>query len=186
MSEAFDVSADTRARLDQLYAQADTEPKRREFGGSPDELDHVGEATEMVEDLGSARAQAVIAIDLDGVLASWKHGSFSEIGPPISGAREFVKRLAEFATVIIYTCRCTPVLYENKDVAQLKCDVWDWLGRHGFSGIARVDTGGKPLADVYIDDRAVPCRPEDFGDAAYVSAISLSRALIATIQESQP
>jgi len=74
----------------------------------------------------------VICVDLDGVLASWQHGSFDTIGPPIPGAVEFTRRLSEIGDVVIYTCRCTESLYSPAKAHELACDVRGWLDMHGF------------------------------------------------------
>jgi len=100
-----------------------------------------------------------ICIDLDGVLASWKHGTFDAIGPPVPGAIDFTQRLIESYRIIIHTCRCTEELY-SADRAQLRLEIDMWLSAHGFAYDSIWIGQGKPLAIAYIDDRAVVCRPE--------------------------
>ena len=104
--------------------------------------------------------RATICVDLDGVLASWDHGTFGTIGPPIPGAAEFSHRLGEMGQVVIYTCRCTEELYRPLRAHLLANAVRDWLTEHGFHFDHIWIGQGKPVADVYIDDRAVSCRPE--------------------------
>jgi hypothetical protein len=102
----------------------------------------------------------VVAIDLDGVLASWDHGTFDVIGPPIRGAVDFTRRIAEYADIVIHTCRCTESLYSPSKAHVLSADIRDWLDKHGFS-YHRIWIGqGKPIADAYVDDRAIRCDPE--------------------------
>lgn len=101
-----------------------------------------------------------VCVDLDGVLASWDHGTFHEIGPPICGAVEFTHRLSELADIVIYTCRCTEELYPPQKAHLLANEIRRWLDLHNFM-YASIWTGqGKPIANAYIDDRAVTCRPE--------------------------
>jgi len=114
----------------------------------------------MSEDDGLLVNRPVIAVDLDGVLCSFD--SFKGIrhfGLPVVGAVTFVRHLYEMGTVIIYTCRCNPelagVTASDSVVAALEGNVREWLDGAGFS-YHQVFTGiAKPLADVYIDDRAV-------------------------------
>jgi len=46
-----------------------------------------------------------VCVDLDGVLAEPINGKLTEIGPPVSGALEFMRSLAEKAEIIILTSR---------------------------------------------------------------------------------
>lgn len=128
----------------------------------------------------------VICIDLDGVLASWGQGTFHEIGPPIIGAVDFTRALSDIGDVVIYTCRCTEELYRPEKAHLLANRVREWLDRHGFC-YADVWVGqGKPIAHVYIDDRAIGCRPEHdplaFTKAEY-SVAGLLRKLDAMLDE---
>ncbi|MDI3297639.1 MAG: hypothetical protein QJR08_00555 [Bacillota bacterium] len=94
-----------------------------------------------------------IAIDLDGVLASYQgfdpENPPQEIGDPLPGAIDFVKTLLGAGwRVVIHT--------RNHSQSQLD----DWLIAHGL-GDANVGAVGAPLsalpidATVYLDDRAL-------------------------------
>lgn len=102
-----------------------------------------------------------VAVDLDGTLAQydgWK--GVDHIGDPIPGAVDFTKRLAEFADVLIYTCRCSQEVCRGEALHFLQRRVEDWLNKHGFA-YHHVYTGqGKPVAAAYIDDRAIYCNPQ--------------------------
>ena len=97
--------------------------------------------------------QPTICIDLDGTLAEYHgwNGEWTPIGPPIDGAREFCEQLQrEGWRIIIHTCR-----------GQL-AEVEVWLRRNeiphdGINCTAHNADGSssKPIADVYLDDRAV-------------------------------
>ena len=84
-----------------------------------------------------------VCIDLDGTLAQYDgwHGDHSEIGPPIVGALEATRRLAEQYELVVLTAR--------EDTAPVE----EWLRKHDFPPM-RV-TNVKPGAKWYIDDRAV-------------------------------
>jgi hypothetical protein len=100
-----------------------------------------------------------ICVDFDGTLHD---GVFPNLGKPMPGAKE---ALALFRAVgfyiVVFSCRTAgryPLLfgYEQglaKPVAQ---EMKQWLDRREMS-YDEIDDGtlGKPIADYYIDDRAI-------------------------------
>jgi hypothetical protein len=105
-----------------------------------------------------------VAVDIDGVLADysmgWKDDTF--IGEPIPGAVEFTHELAKFADVLIFTTRCCEeVRGKYRSVSLARKFIQEWLDKHGFKYHEIWVGQGKPIAAAYIDDRAVPCRPQD-------------------------
>jgi hypothetical protein len=106
-------------------------------------------------------------VDLDGVLAAydgWK--GIEHIGSPLPGAADFTRRLREVARVVIYTTRCKEYLenkgdFDGRPAHELAAIVRGWLDRHGFAYDEIYVGQGKPFAVAYVDDRAVPCRPQD-------------------------
>ncbi len=85
-----------------------------------------------------------IMVDLDGVICTEERTFERPLAQPIAGAREALERLrAAGHTVIVYTGRGWP---EYKATRK-------WLDDHGFQydGLHM----GKPIADVWIDDRAI-------------------------------
>lgn len=85
-----------------------------------------------------------IMVDLDGVLCSEESFFDRPLAQPIVGAREALRRLrAAGYTVVIYTARS----WGECRVTQ------EWLRQHGFEydGLHM----GKPVADLWIDDRAI-------------------------------
>lgn len=97
--------------------------------------------------------QGSVAIDFDGVINSYKSG-FVAIDnipdPPVEGAFEFIEELLKhnFQVYIFSTRNGDP-----KGIEAIK----SWLIEHGMSKetLDRLDLAtGKPIAKVYIDDRA--------------------------------
>ena len=85
-----------------------------------------------------------IMVDLDGVLCTEERTFERALAQPIDGAADALRRLrAAGHTVVIYTARGWP---EYRMTRQ-------WLDEHGveYDGLHM----GKPVADVWIDDRAV-------------------------------
>lgn len=116
-----------------------------------------------------AEKKKTIAIDLDGVLAKyqgWK--GLDHIGKPFSGATDFVESLVKDFEVIVHTCRTNPEINDKGDETseQLAARVYEWLAENGFPRGVKVWTGiGKPIAAVYIDNRAFRCEPGLASDA---------------------
>lgn len=134
-----------------------------------------------------------ICVDIDGVLAQydgWK--GLDHIGDPIPGSQQFISDLLSSdpdVVIAIYTTRCNPNINRpaGETIETLSRRVADWWQKHGFpqgDRIGMVLTNGKPPATVYIDDRAVVCRPQiDEQTSAYENALSGARSLILEAQE---
>lgn len=94
-----------------------------------------------------------VCVDLDGVLNlydGWRGGDFFH--PPRPGAAEFLRRLRENNfRVIVFTIRWA-------------AHVEEWLDRNGLRQFVDSVTDKKPVAHVYLDDRAV-CFRGDFEEA---------------------
>jgi phosphoglycolate phosphatase-like HAD superfamily hydrolase len=85
-----------------------------------------------------------IMVDLDGVLCTEEQFHDRPLAEPIAGAREALEKLrAAGYIVVVYTARSWGEHRATKH----------WLDQHGFTydGIQM----GKPVADVWIDDRAL-------------------------------
>jgi hypothetical protein len=85
-----------------------------------------------------------IMVDLDGVICSEETFLERPLAEPITGAREALRELrAAGYVVVIYTARS----WGEFRVAER------WLADHGFEydGLQM----GKPVADLWIDDRAI-------------------------------
>jgi len=108
-----------------------------------------------------------VCVDLDGVLAKYDGWEgFDTIGAPIPGALEFAQSLSEIADIVIFTSRCSHDLGTESDrpaltPAQLRIRVIEWLEANEFP-FADVYIGqGKPRVAAFVDDRAIPCRPQN-------------------------
>ena len=130
--------------------------------------------------------KATVCVDLDGVLAKRPPGQTSRlvIGEPIDGAREFLQQLSEQATIIIYTARFGRLGEQSKngaditrEIAELTDTIEAWMTTHDFNFDDIWNKTGKPIATAYVDDRAVSCRPEVDGLAAFNSATEAVRKL---------
>ena len=113
----------------------------------------------------------VLAVDFDGVIAV--HGEWKGVhhfGDPIPFAREFLTKLREKYYIMIFTCRCNPVL-QDLPTSELAAIVEKWLREHEMP-FDEVYTGlGKPIATAYIDDKAICCMPQHFGKSEYKGAL---------------
>lgn len=101
------------------------------------------------------------AVDLDGVLASWgEWKGWEHIGEPIPGALEFMEWLGSFCRITILTSRTCPTGSPTPRRLELVgTQIKLWLDKHGFPYDEIWIERSKPIANFYIDDRAVPCRP---------------------------
>ncbi len=85
-----------------------------------------------------------IMVDLDGVIATEERTFERALAKPLDGARDALRKLREAGhTVIVYTARGWAEYKMTKA----------WLDDNGFAydGLHM----GKPIADVWIDDRAL-------------------------------
>lgn len=112
-----------------------------------------------------------VAVDLDATLATY-HGwqGLEAIGDPRPGAVAFLWELVQTHRVVIHTARVSDC--DGRNPAYAAMLVTNWLHRHGFPLDFRVSVWGgvgKPIAAVYLDDRAVTIRenpgPDDFAEA---------------------
>lgn len=103
-----------------------------------------------------------VAIDLDGVLAQYDGwNGVDHFGDPIPGAVDFTLRLTPRFNIIIHTCRCSYGMNGREASSMLVGRVRNWLDRHGFAYDHIWSEPGKPIANFYVDDRAVTCRPQE-------------------------
>ncbi|MEE9332796.1 MAG: hypothetical protein V3U65_01765 [Granulosicoccaceae bacterium] len=117
-------------------------------------------------------ARAKVCVDLDGVLASRTSGA--SIGPPVDGAIEFTRALAQHSDIIIYTARfstATGTARTQNAIDALSKRIGNWLDKHGIEYHSIHSAGSKPIASAYVDDRAVSCTPIDNGVAAFDAAL---------------
>lgn len=94
-----------------------------------------------------------VCVDLDGTLlyyTNWK-GMDGRLGKPRPGAREFLINIRKFARVIIFTARLAEKNISTKTLSQIE----SWLAQHNLP-YDEIYTGkGKPVAEAFVDDRAI-------------------------------
>lgn len=106
--------------------------------------------------------QPTVAVDFDGTLCEWK---FPEIGEAKEGAAQALQRMRDAGySILIWSCRTSHWHYDifGGDPEQPTLDrqrvreMREWLELHHIP-FDEIDDGsrGKPLADFYIDDKAV-------------------------------
>jgi len=97
-----------------------------------------------------------IAIDFDGVIHEYSKGwNGGEIyDPPVVGAKEALEALkAKGHTLYLFTTR-TNTMFRKKDEPDQKVMIEEWMKRHEIP-FDKIWTFGKPMADIFIDDRAL-------------------------------
>ena len=124
-----------------------------------------------------------VCLDLDGVLAQYSGWEgLDQIGPPIPGALDFARELAEIADIVIFTSRCSldaggEAPATRLSPRQLRIKIIEWLEKYKFP-YADVYAGqGKPRASAFIDDRAVYCSPQK-DKAAFKNALQATKAVL--------
>lgn len=122
----------------------------------------------------SHSGKITVCVDLDGVLCSRLYASGKhEFGEPIDGALEFTQVLAKTARIIIYSSRLGATSTNDSARTELAQSIANWLDNHGFIYDEICTDRAKPIAKAYVDDRAVPCRPESDGPQAFSRATEL-------------
>ncbi len=105
---------------------------------------------------GETNYPRTVAVDFDGVLCEYDEvwRGPDHFGEPTSWGRPLLDRLRElgYQRIVLFTCRVIPKWNDGRPAEQLRAAVQRWLDDHGMA----VDeiTGEKPLAQLYIDDRA--------------------------------
>ena len=124
----------------------------------------------------AAKSKKTVCVDVDGVLfvyEGWK--GIHHFGKPIAGAAEMLKKLHEDGyEIVIHTTRANPDVNTDYITRELREILAEQLVKHGMV-FNRIE--GKPIAVGYIDDRAIPCRPDTFGVKAFYGARSLLHTL---------
>lgn len=101
-----------------------------------------------------------IAIDFDGVLHGYSKGyQDGEIyDPPVPGAAEAMKKMKEQGHYLyIFTTRTNKIFKkkgDDKDEKYQENQIKEWMAKHDIP-YDKIWTFGKPMADLFIDDRAI-------------------------------
>ena len=99
-----------------------------------------------------------VAVDFDGVIHNWAGAYEPPNDPPIPGAIEALKKLVDDGRrVIIFTARCSCLDQDSRTISNQTIEIKHWLSRNGAEkGTHYHDVVGcKPVAAVYVDDRAI-------------------------------
>jgi len=100
-----------------------------------------------------------IAIDFDGVIHSYSRGwQGGEIyDPPVEGTREALTELrARGWKIYIFSTRTNKIYHKNDHPPQEE-RMKTYLEEHGIP-YDKIWSFGKPMADIYLDDRALNFR----------------------------
>jgi len=100
-----------------------------------------------------------IAIDFDGVIHAysrgWQGGQLYD--PPVEGTREALTKLREKGwKIYIFSTRTNKIYHKNEQPTQEE-QMKNYLNEHGIP-FDKIWNFGKPMADVYLDDRALTFR----------------------------
>ena len=108
-----------------------------------------------------------VCVDLDGTLLYYTNwfSMDGRLGKPRPGAREFLISIRKFAKVIIFTARLSGKYRSDEIFNQIK----SWLNLYGLPYDEIYMGQGKPVAEAFVDDRAIsiPKNPveSDFDEA---------------------
>ena len=100
-----------------------------------------------------------IAIDFDGVIheysKGWSDGTIYD--PPVAGVKEALDALkASGHYLMIFTTRTNKIFRKKEGDDQEKV-MKEWLVKHEIP-FDKIWTFGKPMADIFVDDRAIQFR----------------------------
>ncbi|MFM7910893.1 MAG: hypothetical protein ACKO9W_01840, partial [Bacteroidota bacterium] len=100
-----------------------------------------------------------VAIDFDGVLhqysEGWKDGQIYD--EPVEGSRQALQAMKDMGwKIYIFSTRSNKLYHKDQEKAQDQA-MKTWL-EHQEIPYDRLWNFGKPMADVYIDDRALTFR----------------------------
>lgn len=105
-----------------------------------------------------------IAIDFDGVIHGYSKGwSGGDIyDPPVPGTKEALQKLKDAGhKLYIFSTRSNKIFHKKDKVDQNKA-MKAWMDEHEIP-YDKIWTFGKPMADLFIDDRAL-CFKGDWND----------------------
>lgn len=105
-------------------------------------------------------ARKVIVLDFDGVIHPGYDGDPTSFDEPIEFAKWFVNELDKSYCVVVCSCRTSRAVCEPYSPQLVGTCMQRWLDDNGIKAHVWAD-GGKPIADVYGDDKGVCIRPHE-------------------------
>jgi hypothetical protein len=98
-----------------------------------------------------------IAVDIDDTIVKQEEDfDITEFGIPLPNAIEALNKLRLNGwTIILHSCRTTPDVNPGYDLEILKMNVMMWADENGVPYDDVWVGEGKPLADVYLDNKAM-------------------------------
>jgi hypothetical protein len=99
----------------------------------------------------------IVCIDFDGVMAEYKKWKgIDHQGEPLCGIYNLIEQLIDGeAEVWVFTTRLNEYVNKGHTIQELRHYIAKWLNENRFPEEIQIwDMPGKPIADLYIDDRA--------------------------------
>lgn len=97
-----------------------------------------------------------IAVDFDGVLHAYSKGwNGGEIyDEPVEGTKAAMEKLKAAGHYLMIFSTRNNFVFRKKDEPDQKIRMEEWLKKHEIP-YDKIWTAGKPMADIYLDDRAI-------------------------------
>ncbi len=98
-----------------------------------------------------------ICFDLDGTLANYDDGwqGIEVIGKPLARGCKLLRAASKYCKIIIFTCRANMSLNKGHTIDEVRQIIANWLITNNLPFDEIYFGQGKPIADAYVDDRAV-------------------------------
>ena len=116
------------------------------------------------QDIKMSEDKKVACFDFDGVIHRYVGYGTGELGSPLRAGIDILARFfAHDYEILIHTCRLNR---KHANWQEQKDAIENWLDYYNvpFTKVV-TDRDGKPIADVYFDDRAIPV-PKNYRDIA--------------------
>ena len=103
--------------------------------------------------LSQRPTEKIAIIDFDGTLCKF---AFPDVGPPEPHVREALETLKDAGyTIKIHSCRTATYWGNVEERIHHVASIYDFMREYGLPYDEVILNIDKPIADVYIDDRAI-------------------------------